>query len=41
MRKSFVKGQVWNPSQWTDPEYDKKMDAVYRTSATRPSARQC
>jgi peptide/nickel transport system substrate-binding protein len=29
IRKSFVKGQVWNPSQWNDPEYDKKMDAVY------------
>jgi peptide/nickel transport system substrate-binding protein len=30
IRKSFVKGQVWNPSQWSDPEYDKKMDAVYQ-----------
>lgn len=29
IRKSFVKGQVWNPSQWDDPEYNKKMDAVY------------
>src|SRR5258705_363239 len=29
IRKSFVRGQVWNPSQWNDPEYDKKMDAVY------------
>ena len=29
IRKSFVKGQVWNPSQWTDPEYDKKMAAAY------------
>ena len=31
IRKSFVKGQVWNPSQWTDPEYDKKMAEVYVT----------
>ena len=29
IRKSFVKGQVWNPSQWSDPEYDKKMAAAY------------
>jgi peptide/nickel transport system substrate-binding protein len=29
IRKSFVKGQVWNPSQWNDPEYDKKMAAAY------------
>jgi len=29
IRKSFVTGQVWNPSQWTDREYDKKMEAVY------------
>ena len=29
IRKSFVKGQVWNPSQWTDPEYDRKMAAAY------------
>ena len=29
IRKSFVKGQVWNPSQYTDPEYDRKMAAVY------------
>lgn len=29
IRKSFVTGQVWNPAQWTDPEYDKKMEEVY------------
>jgi peptide/nickel transport system substrate-binding protein len=29
IRKSFVTGQVWNPSQWKDAEYDKKMEAVY------------
>src|SRR5262245_39056429 len=30
IRKSFVKGQVWNPSQYSDPEYDKKMDVAYQ-----------
>ena len=29
IRKSFIKGQVWNPSQYDDPEYEKKMTAVY------------
>ena len=29
IRKSFVKGQVWNPSQWHDPGYEEKMAAVY------------
>src|SRR5262245_1031070 len=29
IRKSFVKGQVWNPSLFSDPEYDKQMTAVY------------
>ena len=29
IRKSFVKAQVWNPSQWSDEEFDKKMAAVY------------
>lgn len=29
IRKSFVKAQTWNPSQWSDEEYDKKMAAVY------------
>jgi peptide/nickel transport system substrate-binding protein len=29
IRKSFVSKQVWNPAQWSDPEYDKKMDAVF------------
>jgi len=29
IRKSFVRGQVWNPSQWNDPEYDKKWMRVY------------
>ena len=30
IRKSFVKGQVWNPSQWDDPAYESKMMEVYR-----------
>jgi peptide/nickel transport system substrate-binding protein len=29
IRKSFVTGQTWNPSQYSDPAYDKKMAAVY------------
>jgi len=29
IRKSFVKGQVWNPSQYDDPAYEKKMNAAY------------
>ncbi|MBC7957765.1 MAG: ABC transporter substrate-binding protein [Cytophagales bacterium] len=28
IRKNFVKGQVWNPSQWNDPAYEKKMGEV-------------
>ncbi|MBL0729966.1 ABC transporter substrate-binding protein [Piscinibacter sp. HJYY11] len=28
IRKNFVKGQVWNPSQWNDPAFEKKMDDV-------------
>ncbi len=30
LRKNFVPGQVWNPSQWNDPAFSKKMDDVYR-----------
>jgi len=29
LRKTFVKGQVWNPSQYNDPEFDKKMTEVF------------
>lgn len=29
IRKSFVTKQTWNPSQYTDPEFDKRMAAVY------------
>jgi peptide/nickel transport system substrate-binding protein len=30
IRKSFIKGQVWNPSQWHDPAYEQKMAEVYK-----------
>jgi peptide/nickel transport system substrate-binding protein len=30
IRKSFTTGQQWNPSGWSDPAFDKKMDEVYR-----------
>ncbi|MBI5257848.1 MAG: ABC transporter substrate-binding protein [Burkholderiales bacterium] len=29
LRKTFVKGQLWNPAQFGDPEIDKKMTEVY------------
>lgn len=29
LHKSFVFGQVWNPSQWNDPAFAAKMDQVY------------
>ena len=29
LRKNFLKGQYWNPSQYNDPEFDKKMAEVY------------
>ncbi len=29
LRKNFIKGQYWNPSQYNDPEFDKKMAEVY------------
>ena len=37
IRKSFTTGQQWNPSGYSDPKYDAKMDEVYRTKdeATR------
>ena len=31
IRKSFVTGQTWNPSMWSDPAFDKKMVEVYQT----------
>ncbi|HKU44716.1 MAG TPA: ABC transporter substrate-binding protein, partial [Polyangiales bacterium] len=29
LRKQFVKGQQWNVSQYSDPEFDKKMAGVF------------
>ena len=29
IRKSFVTKQTWNPSQYTDPDFDKRMADVY------------
>jgi len=31
IRKSFVSGQTWNPSMYSDPKFDAKMDEVYKT----------
>lgn len=28
IRKNFVTGQRWNPSMWSDPAFDKKMEAI-------------
>ncbi len=30
IRKSFVTGQTWNPSQWSEPALDEKMAEAYR-----------
>lgn len=30
IRKSFVTAQTWNPSQWSDPAFDKKMEVAYQ-----------
>ena len=30
IRKSFGTGQIWNPSQWSDPKLDARLDALYR-----------
>jgi peptide/nickel transport system substrate-binding protein len=29
MRKNFIAGQVWNPSMWDDPGFEKQMTAAY------------
>lgn len=29
LRKSFVTKQTWNPSLWSDPEFDKRMQQVF------------
>lgn len=31
LRKSFVTGQTWNPSRYSDPEFDSRMAEVHRT----------
>ena len=35
LRKSFVKGNVWNPAQFSDPEIDKKMAETYAEADER------
>jgi peptide/nickel transport system substrate-binding protein len=30
LRKSFVTGQTWNPSMYSDPTFDARMDELYR-----------
>lgn len=35
LRKSFVKGQVWNPMQFSDPEIDAKMAETYAEADER------
>jgi len=29
LRKNFVPGQVWNPSQWDDPAFTKRINQMY------------
>ncbi|HPU50895.1 MAG TPA: ABC transporter substrate-binding protein, partial [Burkholderiaceae bacterium] len=29
IRKNFVSGETWNPSQFSDPQFDRRMAAVY------------
>jgi peptide/nickel transport system substrate-binding protein len=31
LHKSFFTKEVWNPSQWSDPKLDAKLDEMYRT----------
>ena len=31
IRKSFATGQTWNPSGWSDPKLDAKIDVAYQT----------
>jgi peptide/nickel transport system substrate-binding protein len=31
LRSSFFTGQTWNPSMWSDPAFDKKVEELYRT----------
>jgi len=30
LRKNFQTGQVWNPSQWSDPDFDRRIDEAFR-----------
>jgi len=30
LRKSFVTGQTWNPSMYADPEFDRRIEVLYR-----------
>jgi peptide/nickel transport system substrate-binding protein len=30
LHKSFFTKEVWNPSQWSDPSYDARINAMYR-----------
>ena len=30
LRKSFVSGQTWNPSMYSDPDFDRRMREVYQ-----------
>ena len=40
LRKSFVTGQTWNPSMWSDPEFDARMEELFmeRDEAKRIAA---
>ena len=42
IRKNFVPGQVWNPSQWDDPKFTARVAEMYRTpdEATRKTMLQ-
>jgi peptide/nickel transport system substrate-binding protein len=31
IRSSFATGQTWNPSMWSDPKLDARIDEMYRT----------
>jgi peptide/nickel transport system substrate-binding protein len=29
LRKNFQTGQLWNPSMWSDPDFDRKLEALF------------
>ena len=31
LRKSFKSGQLWNPARFSDPQVDRRIDAIHRT----------